>query len=112
MDDDMRKDHFLDVDRLSAGAREKAYAELRNGHLIIEQLHTTDDGKKMSVPEGLIHHWLGIVFIPHATLLQTLAFLQDAITTKRSSGRRCATRTENPPSTSYRWGWDGASCGG
>jgi len=78
MDDDVHKDYFLYIDRLSPTEREKAYDELRNGHLIIEQLHTADDGKKIGVPEGLTHHWIGIVFIPHATLLQTFSFMQDA----------------------------------
>ena len=75
---DGRKDHFLVIDGLSPSARDKAYRELRNGQLYIEQLHTTDDGHKVSIPDGLTHHWVGIVYLPNVTLLDTLSFLQDA----------------------------------
>jgi hypothetical protein len=33
--------------------------------------------KPIGVPGGLIHHWIGTVFIPGATLEQTLAFEED-----------------------------------
>jgi hypothetical protein len=29
------------------------------------------------VPGGFIHHWIGTIFVPGATLAQTLAFMQD-----------------------------------
>jgi len=45
--------------------------------MLIEQLETTDNGKKIKCPDGLIHHWVGVIFIPGATLAQTLALAQD-----------------------------------
>jgi hypothetical protein len=75
---DEGKGNFLVVDRLSPSAKVKAYEQLRAGQLYIEQEKTTDDGHKVSIPEGMTHDWVGIVFIPHANLLETLSFLQDA----------------------------------
>ena len=34
-------------------------------------------GKPIPVPGGIIHHWIGTVFVPGATLEQTLSFMQD-----------------------------------
>jgi hypothetical protein len=54
------------------------YEALRRGEFHIEQLHTTDDGRPLAVPGGLVHHWVGVGFIPGVTLTDTLAVLQDA----------------------------------
>ena len=78
MDDESRSGGpFLWVDRLPEGRREAAYAQLGQGRTVIERLETLDGGKAIAVPNGLIHHWIGTVFIPGATLAQTLALLQD-----------------------------------
>lgn len=68
---------FLWVDRLPQDRREAAYRDLREGKVVIERLETLDGGKKITVPGGLIHHWIGTIFIPGATLAQTIAFEQD-----------------------------------
>ena len=57
--------------------REAVYRDLREGKVVIERLETLDDGKKINVPGGLIHHWIGTVFVPGATLAQVVAFEQD-----------------------------------
>jgi hypothetical protein len=72
-----RHEPFLWVDSLPDERRAAAYAELREGKVVIERLETLDDGKKIDVPGGLIHHWIGTVFIPGATLAQTLTLEQD-----------------------------------
>jgi hypothetical protein len=52
--------------------------QLRAGAFVIERLTTnTSDGKKIEAPDGLIHHWLGAVFVPGASLDQAIALLQD-----------------------------------
>jgi hypothetical protein len=53
--------------------REALYERLRRGELVIES--ALAPGAK--VPNGLIHHWVGAVFVPRATLKQTLAVVQD-----------------------------------
>jgi hypothetical protein len=68
---------FLWADRLPDARREAAYAQLRAGQVVIERLETLDAGKHIHVPDGLIHHWIGTVFIPGSTLAQTLALVQD-----------------------------------
>jgi hypothetical protein len=68
---------YLWVERLPEARRAAAEAQLRNGGVVIERLETLDNGKPISAPGGLIHHWIGTAFVPGATLAQTLAFMQD-----------------------------------
>ena len=75
---DEHNGRFLSIDGFPADAKQKAYADLQKGELYIERTRTTDDGHNIRVPDGLIHHWQGVVFIPGATLVDTLGFLQDA----------------------------------
>jgi len=50
---------------------------LKKGEVITERLQTLDGSQHIPVTGGLVHHWMGTVFIPGTTLAQTLAFLQD-----------------------------------
>jgi len=69
---------FLYVDGLVPERRSQALAALQRGEVLMERLQTTDrSGQTMEVPGGLIHHWLGVVFVPGATLQQTLALMED-----------------------------------
>jgi hypothetical protein len=68
---------FLNVDTLNAADRSAAYARLRDGDVRIEALSTLDRGEKIACPSCMIQHWVGIIFIPGATLEQTLRLMQD-----------------------------------
>lgn len=68
---------FLWVDRLPPEKRTAAYKELRQGNVVIERLETLDNGKHMEIPDGMVHHWIGTVYIPGATLADTLALVED-----------------------------------
>ena len=68
---------FLWVDRLPESRRRSLYAQLRQGAILTERLHTLEQGKPIRIPDGLVHHWVGVVFIPRVTLQQTLALLQN-----------------------------------
>jgi len=68
---------YLWVERLPEAQRLADERQLRNGEVVIERLETLDNGKPIPVPGGLIHHWIGTIFVPGATLAQTLAFMQD-----------------------------------
>lgn len=68
---------FLRIDDLPPQQRNADLAQLKNGDVVVERLQTLDQGRPIPVPGGLIHHWIGTVFIPGATLTQTIAFLQD-----------------------------------
>ena len=77
MAEDLAEDRFLIIDRLPDGRRQQVYAQVRQGQIHIEELHTKEDGRSIRVPSGLIHDWTGVMFIRGATLAKTLAVLQD-----------------------------------
>jgi hypothetical protein len=68
---------FLWVDRLPPERRTTAHEELGQGKAVIERLQTLDNGKRVEIPGGMVHHWIGTVFIPGATLAETLALVED-----------------------------------
>ena len=77
-DEELRRGSpFLLVDSLPEPQRQQAYAALRAGEVRIERLETLHDGHPMDCPDGLIHHWVGVIFIPGATLEQTLRLVED-----------------------------------
>ena len=68
---------FLFADTLPDPRRKALLDDLRKGGFVIERLTSTDAGKDIDVPDGLIHHWVGLVFVPGATADQAVALLQD-----------------------------------
>ena len=68
---------FLWIDRLPAPEQALRRSELRQGSLLIERVTITDGGKEISIPDGLVHHWIGLVFVPGATVDSAVALLQD-----------------------------------
>ena len=77
MDNDVRLNQFLVIDRLPELQRKEAYDQLQKGQVYIEELHTQEDHHPIPIPNGLIHHWAGVIFIPKATLAETEAVLRD-----------------------------------
>lgn len=73
----MVQDPFLRIDGLPDAERGERLAGVRRGELYVERLTTREAGKSIDVPDGLIHHWLGAVFVPDARLAQALDLLQD-----------------------------------
>lgn len=61
---------FLSIPRSERPAIE---AELRHGQILIQR----QSDSPVPVPEGLIHHWVGLAFIPGTTSAQLLQTLQD-----------------------------------
>ena len=68
---------FLRLDALAETERREKLAALKHGGLYIERLSAREAGKKIDVPDGLMHHWLGAAFVPGATLRQAVDLLQD-----------------------------------
>lgn len=68
---------FLLVDGVPAPRRGSMIETLRRGEFLIERQTTRDAGKQIDVPDGLIHHWVGLVFVPGATVDQAVTLLQD-----------------------------------
>jgi hypothetical protein len=68
---------FLWLDTRPAAERQRLLGDLRNGELVIERLRARPGGRDLDVPDGMIHHWLGAVFIPNATAAEAVTLLQD-----------------------------------
>lgn len=68
---------YLWVDLQPPPDRTRHAAALRRGDVVIQSLETRDNGKEIEAPGGIIHHWIGTVFVPGVTLDQYLGFVQD-----------------------------------
>jgi hypothetical protein len=72
-----RREPYLWIETLPEDRRADAELQLRKGEVVIERMETLDYGKPIPVPGALIHYWVGTVFIPGATLAQTIALEED-----------------------------------
>jgi hypothetical protein len=68
---------WLWVDGLPERERDEAYIALRRGEVKIRKLETLDGAAPVACPGGLIHHWVGAIFIPKAGVDDVLGILQD-----------------------------------
>jgi hypothetical protein len=67
---------FLWVNSLPEARRAEAFAKLQRGEVMTERVAATNTAE-VQAPGALIHHWIGTVFIPGASLQQALAVVQD-----------------------------------
>ena len=75
--DSERGDRFLWLDRLRGNRHAEITAQVARGEVVVEKLETTDNGRPIDIPSGMVHHWVADAFIPGATLAQTVALAQD-----------------------------------
>lgn len=68
---------FLWFDSLPGPQRQKFYERVRHGQLEIRPEKTEEEGKPIEIPDGSIHHWIGVMFVSGASLKQALSLLQD-----------------------------------
>ena len=68
---------FIWIDALPSSEREQANAALRSGEVKIRRLEIRKGGEKIHCSGGLIHHWVGVVFIAGAHIEDVLDVLQD-----------------------------------
>ena len=68
---------FLWLDTLPEKQRQDIHARLKRGELVYEELEARKDGKPIKISDGMLHHWLGAVFIPETKLERVLAVVQD-----------------------------------
>jgi hypothetical protein len=68
---------FLFVDAQSPQEKKDSYDRLKSGEILVEKLKTKAPGIDEDVPDGMLHHWVGLVFVPGVTLSQTLPVVQD-----------------------------------
>jgi hypothetical protein len=72
-----RGSNLLWIDSLPDSQRAAAYAELKRGDVKMEKLETRENGEPIRCPGGMIHHWVGLIFIPGAKLDEVLRILED-----------------------------------
>jgi hypothetical protein len=72
-----RTSDFLWIDTLPKNRQAEVLRGLQQGGVIIERLHTLDGAKEIAVPDGLIHHWVGTVFVPGIVAKEAVAMMQD-----------------------------------
>ena len=68
---------YLRIDAHPPARRDAELARLKSGTVLIEQLETLQNGRRIEAPDGLIHHWIATVFLPGADLDRAVAVLQD-----------------------------------
>jgi hypothetical protein len=68
---------LLWIDALPETERAAAIAELKRGAVKTQKLETREAGEPIRCPGGMIHHWVGVIFIPGANLEDVLGVLQD-----------------------------------
>jgi hypothetical protein len=67
-----RVDGAIKAGNLITGLSAQELSDLRRGEIVMQRASGIPE-----IPNGLIHHWVGTVFIPRATVSRTLALLQD-----------------------------------
>jgi hypothetical protein len=67
---------FLALDAVPAGRRQALERALRGGDLHIQRIEPVVGTDEIDVPSGMIHHWIGLVFVPGATVEEAVALLQ------------------------------------
>ena len=70
-------DRFLRIFRGDAARRREIESLLRQGQVAVERLQATENGKRIDVPDGLIHHWVGTVFVPDLHVDEAVALMRD-----------------------------------
>jgi len=69
---------FLYIEGLPDPQRAQTLASIHSSEIFMRRLETRDaSGSVIEAPNGLIHHWIGAVFIPGANLQQVLTLVQD-----------------------------------
>lgn len=67
---------FLSCDFAPDGGR-AARARVRRGELLVENVAREGSGNTLEMPDGMIHHWRGVVFVANASLPGVLAAIDD-----------------------------------
>lgn len=68
---------FLWIDRQAATERPALLRRLQLGEVVSARLQTHDGRAEVEVPGGLVHHWVGTVLLPGATIDHVMPFVKD-----------------------------------
>jgi len=73
-----RPGEFLYIDSLPEPRREQVRQQLKHGDVFMDRLVTMDSSNhNINIPDGLVHHWIGDVFVPGATIPLAVELAQD-----------------------------------
>jgi hypothetical protein len=67
---------FLYIDRLGPAQKDAAVRQARGAAPFIARLETRDGTKDIDLPDGLVHHWVGVIFMPGVTVGDAVALMQ------------------------------------
>jgi hypothetical protein len=70
------EDRFLYIDSLTPPERAAAERQARGAVPFMARVQTNEGGRQIDVPDGLIHHWVGVIFMPGVTTDQAVALMQ------------------------------------
>jgi len=69
---------FLRADFMSPSDKAKATAALKSGQVFVLKMQTRDANRRdIDVPDGLIHHWFGAIFVPNVSAQALIRAVQD-----------------------------------
>jgi hypothetical protein len=68
---------FLVRDFLEAGEVQMILSRIRSGVFVRELKTRSEEGAKIEIPKGLVHHWYATTFVPGANVSEVLAWVQD-----------------------------------
>lgn len=70
-------ERFLRILHADPDSTRDAEGQLRRGEVAVARLRVTDRGKRIAIPDGLLHHWMGAVFVPGVRVADAVAMMQD-----------------------------------
>ena len=77
-EDELRRGtSLLWIDGLPEREQKQAYDALKRGEVKMQKLETLENGEKIQCRGAMIHHWVGVAFVPGAKLQNVLGVLQD-----------------------------------
>jgi len=68
---------FLHVDGLPEPEKKSAIEALKRGEVLVYKLESRRQGREIDIPDGIVHHWVSIAFVPGVTMAQVLQVAQD-----------------------------------
>jgi hypothetical protein len=71
------REPFLWIDALPPATRQARRDEIRRGMVVVDRLTTRDGGRSIDIPDGLVHHWVGVAFLPGVSMDAAVALLTD-----------------------------------
>jgi len=69
---------FLRTDFMKPSEASTIATTIKSGQVYIKKLNTPgSDGREVRVPDGMIHHWFGSIFVPQVKLESVLNWVKD-----------------------------------